>query len=263
MVGEKGKEMVETDLDQGEIINSARGKRLSKRIWGRIRSLVRKLEILQEKKRGNHQFKGKNKSMIDKVLFWNIRSVKSQNYFKRVIDLNIRHHYSYIVKVLQNWRSIEESWGYKMLSLATQQKSGFFGQITGKKKGTQDRFVVTVVYVRCSAIERLELWEDMEDMAMQNIPGMIQRSVGYYQCHKWKLRILFSVSTLRLDRVFGNNTFMNLLPKSEVHHLIRQGSDHAPLHVVYHSEQDPIIRPFKFLNFWTNHADFKRVVKKS
>lgn len=35
----------------------------------------------------------------------------------------------------------------------------------------------------------------------------------------------------RLDRVFGNNIFMNLALESEVHHLIRQESYHTPLHV--------------------------------
>lgn len=34
--------------------------------------------------------------MIDKLLFWNIRLVKTQKAFERLIDLNRRHHYSFI-----------------------------------------------------------------------------------------------------------------------------------------------------------------------
>lgn len=34
--------------------------------------------------------------MVPKALFWNIRSVRTQNAFGRVIDLHRRYHYAYI-----------------------------------------------------------------------------------------------------------------------------------------------------------------------
>ncbi|RAL46290.1 hypothetical protein DM860_016723 [Cuscuta australis] len=48
-----------------------------------------------------------------------------------------------------------------------------------------------------------------------------------------------------------------------VHHLDRVGSDHAPLLVECKSHECPPARPFTFLNVWTEHEDFQRVVADS
>ncbi|KAK4733470.1 hypothetical protein R3W88_007731 [Solanum pinnatisectum] len=132
--------------------------------------------------------------MIDKVLFWNIRSVRSQNAFERVTDLNRRHHYSYIAllepfqspfkleyyrrklglpnaKVSSSakiWIFWEENWEVEGSTDTTQQLTMNF-----KLKGTQFRFAITAVYARCSAIERLELWEDLEFIASQTAPWLV------------------------------------------------------------------------------------------
>jgi len=53
---------------------------------------------------------------------------------------------------------------------------------------------------------------------------------------------------------------MSLLRNIEVQHLIRQGSDHAPLHVVCNTSQEHVIKPFRFLNFWTKHENFKKLI---
>lgn len=34
--------------------------------------------------------------MIDKALFWNVRSVNTQNAFERLVDLNRRNNYNFI-----------------------------------------------------------------------------------------------------------------------------------------------------------------------
>lgn len=114
--------------------------------------------------------------MIDKILFRNIRSVKSQNSFERLVDLHRRHHYSYIA-LLEPFQSPSELENYRMklgLKNATincsakiwifwdeywEEQSSIDKQITMhfKLKGTQGRFMIIVVYARCSAIERLEL----------------------------------------------------------------------------------------------------------
>lgn len=52
-----------------------------------------------------------------------------------------------------------------------------------------------------------------------------------------------------LDGVMANQEFLELLPTSESYHLIRQGSNHAPLHIVCNSKEESVQRPFKFLNF--------------
>ncbi|KAG5572007.1 hypothetical protein H5410_061773 [Solanum commersonii] len=67
----------------------------------------------------------------------------------------------------------------------------------------------------------------------------------------------------RRDNSFENNEFMNTLQESEVHHLIRKGSDHAPLHVSCNNIQEQINKSFRFLNFWANHNEFVRVVEES
>lgn len=51
------------------------------------------------------------------------------------------------------------------------------------------------------------------------------------------------------DRIFGNQEFMNKFAASEVHHLIRLGSDHAPLQLTCCASQELVTRYFKFLNF--------------
>ncbi|KAG5581297.1 hypothetical protein H5410_051924 [Solanum commersonii] len=38
-------------------------------------------------------------------------------------------------------------------------------------------------------------------------------------------------------------------PASEVTHMLRQGSDHAPLLVKCSTDSEPVIKPFRFLNF--------------
>lgn len=60
----------------------------------------------------------------------------------------------------------------------------------------------------------------------------------------------------RLDRVFGNNEFMHLLPNSKFLHLIGQGSDHAPMYMVCDASQEQVVKPFRFLKFWTKHGEY-------
>lgn len=34
--------------------------------------------------------------MIEEMLFWNIRSINTQKYFERLMEINRRHHYPFI-----------------------------------------------------------------------------------------------------------------------------------------------------------------------
>lgn len=52
-----------------------------------------------------------------------------------------------------------------------------------------------------------------------------------------------------LDGVIGDHEFMDLLPSLEVQHLIQRGSNHVPLHVIYNTEEEPVVGPFKLLKF--------------
>lgn len=48
--------------------------------------------------------------MIDKALFWNIRSVNTQNTFGRLFDMNKIYHYSFIalMELFQASKEIEQ-----------------------------------------------------------------------------------------------------------------------------------------------------------
>lgn len=48
-----------------------------------------------------------------------------------------------------------------------------------------------------------------------------------------------------------------------VEHLRRTGSDHAPLLIRCEKSETRLRKPFKFLKFWTEHQDFKEVVRQS
>ncbi|XP_070039991.1 uncharacterized protein [Nicotiana tomentosiformis] len=66
-----------------------------------------------------------------------------------------------------------------------------------------------------------------------------------------------------LDRIFVTLPFHNLFPNIEVEHLIRTGSDHAPLLMRCGEDAMQFVKPFKFLNFWTKHDKFKDFVKQN
>ncbi|WMV30418.1 hypothetical protein MTR67_023803 [Solanum verrucosum] len=92
-----------------------------------------------------------------------------------------------------------------------------------QKRGTTDVFSVTAVYTRCNALERLELWEFLEDIAF--------------------------------------NMQKTMVASREIHSLGGiQGSDHAPLQVVCNTSQEHVQKPVRFLNFWRKHEYFKKLI---
>ncbi|XP_009592356.1 uncharacterized protein [Nicotiana tomentosiformis] len=66
----------------------------------------------------------------------------------------------------------------------------------------------------------------------------------------------------RLDRFLANQQFLDLFPALEVVHLIKYGSDHAPLLLSCNIDIVQIKKPFKFLNFRTKHESFMNPVKE-
>jgi len=258
--------------------------------------------------------------MIEKALFWNIRSVRSHKALDRLIDLNKRHRYKYIALMepfqgpheleqykrrlgFQNafcncsakiWIFWDEDWTWEVVRDNVQHLSVRF-------EAGSVKFMVTAVYARCDALERLELWEELEGLAKQNqYPWLvggdfnvilneeekqggrefsIYEAMDFQQCMNicalsevralgskftwWNGRVEGNCIFKRLDRVLCNQEFEQIFPSSKVQHLIRQGSDHAPLHLTCKSEEESIIRPFKFLNFWTKHPKFKTIVEEN
>jgi len=142
--------------------------------------------------------------------------------------------------------------------------------LTMKFRYYNKEIMITSVYARCDALERLELWEELEGLTeVQNIPWLVggdfnvimneeekqggmdftqYEALDFGQCINncalmelkysgskftwWNGRIEGGCIFKRLDRVFGNQEFFDILPSSEVIHQVREGSDHAPLHVI-------------------------------
>lgn len=111
------------------------------------------------------------------------------------MDLRRRHHYSYIdlMELFQGpynldnyrrrigmehamvntsskiWVFWNKDWHGEVLSDTMQQLS-----IKFKHLGCQKEIIISAVYVRCNALERLELWEELELMAEDvNIPWIV------------------------------------------------------------------------------------------
>lgn len=64
----------------------------------------------------------------------------------------------------------------------------------------------------------------------------------------------------RLDRAMSNEKWIELFPKSTIHHLIARGSDHSPIIL----KTNPIWKdgayPFKYFGGWMEHPDCKRLI---
>ncbi|XP_019224508.1 PREDICTED: uncharacterized protein LOC109206171 [Nicotiana attenuata] len=154
------------------------------------------------------------------------------------------------------------------------------------------RIMMTFVYAKCSSIERLELWDNLwypaidmelpwlvvgdfnvvlhkdekigglpvhpleyEDFAFcVNSCGLLDQ--GYKGSHFtwWNGRPNTECIFKKLDRIFVNLPFQNMLPTIEVEHLIRTGSEHAPLLMTCGEKTTNFVKPFRFLNLWTKHA---------
>ncbi|XP_070031030.1 uncharacterized protein [Nicotiana tomentosiformis] len=95
--------------------------------------------------------------------------------------------------------------------------------------------MITFVYAKYSAIERLELLD----------------------------HLYFLASDMELPWLVGGDFNVNMLPTIEVEHLIRTGSDHAPLLMTCGEQTTNFVKPFRFLNFWTKHATFMDVVRQN
>ncbi|XP_075087544.1 uncharacterized protein LOC142169569 [Nicotiana tabacum] len=161
--------------------------------------------------------------------------------------------------------------------------------------------MMTFFYANCSAMERLELWDHLyyleSDMELPwlvggdfNVVLHEDEKIGGLSVHPPEYEDLaFCVNSCglleqgykgspftwwngisnaecifkRLDRNFVNFPFQNMLPTIKVEHLIRTGSDHAPLLMTCGVQTTNFVKPFRFLNFRTKHATFMDVVRQN
>ncbi|KAK6803136.1 hypothetical protein RDI58_000920 [Solanum bulbocastanum] len=137
---------------------------------------------------------------------------------------------------------------------------------------------------KCNSLDKLELWEDLEEQlcnanatwlvggdfnvirdSLEKLGGLVvtqNETMDFAQfissCALTKLKFTGSKFTWwngrikedcifkQFDRVLGNIEFITV---SEVQHLIREGSDHAPLQMSCNANTDRVNKLFTFLNF--------------
>ncbi|XP_075085064.1 uncharacterized protein LOC107831932 [Nicotiana tabacum] len=119
--------------------------------------------------------------------------------------------------------------------------------------------MMTFVYAKCSAMERLDLWDYLYYLASDmELPWLVGEDFNVILHEDEKLGGL-PVHPPEYE----DFAFCNMLPTIEVEHLIRTGSDHAPLLMTCGVQTTNFVKPFKFLNFWTKHAIFIDVVRQN
>ncbi|XP_070057236.1 uncharacterized protein [Nicotiana tomentosiformis] len=126
---------------------------------------------------------------------------------------------------------------------------------------------ITLVYAKCDAVERIELWNSMYHLASDmESPWLVGGICTLYDLGFkgslytwWNGRSDIDCICKRLDRFLANQQFQDLFPALEVEHLIKYGSDHAPLLLSYNVNTVQVRKSFKFLNFWTKHDSLLKI----
>ncbi|XP_070031995.1 uncharacterized protein [Nicotiana tomentosiformis] len=161
--------------------------------------------------------------------------------------------------------------------------------------------MMTFVYAKCSSTYIIELWDSLYYIAIDmELPWLVggdfnvvlheNEKIGGLPVHPleyedfapcinscrpfdqdykgspytwWNGRPNSECIFKRLDIIFVNLPFQNILPSIEVEHLIRTDSDHAPLLMTCGEHTTNFVKPFRFLNLWTKHATFMDVVTQN
>lgn len=145
--------------------------------------------------------------MIGKAFFWNIRSVKSQKVFDRLVDLKKRHHYQYIT-LMESFQDLMEIEQYKVrLGLQNayancSSKIWIFWddywngevikddvqQVPIKFVAGRIEILITAVYARCDRMERMELWDSLESLSTTNCLWLVGGDFNVITNEEEKLR---------------------------------------------------------------------------
>nr|XP_016462863.1 PREDICTED: uncharacterized protein LOC107785951 [Nicotiana tabacum] len=259
---------------------------------------------------------------MDNALVWNARSINTQKAFNRLINLHRKYNF-YLIGLMEPWQDINKLeeyrrklgiqsayanmngkiWAFVDEDIDVDIVMNMEQQMTLKlfHRNLNKELYVTLVYAKCDATERIELWNSMYHLASDmKSPWLVGGDFNVILLEEEKYRGLhvylsevedFShfVDTCalydlgfkgilytwwngrsdidcifkRLDRYFANQQFLDLFPALEVQHLIKYGSDHAPLLLSCNNDTVHIKKPFKFLNFWAKHETFQKMVKEN
>ncbi|KAK1302702.1 hypothetical protein QJS10_CPB12g01029 [Acorus calamus] len=164
-------------------------------------------------------------------------------------------------------------------------------------KQSHKRFLVTAVYASNSSVERINLWDSIKQLSSTighlgwivggdfNEVRFSNEKVGGLPIHSRRVRKFNSCVLLsglddlkaightlswcnrqsnqimcRLDRVMGNQNFINEYPHSIVEYLPPGISDHSPLKVIFEPSIPSGPRPFKYFESWEAHPSFNSTV---
>ncbi|XP_070015947.1 uncharacterized protein [Nicotiana sylvestris] len=256
------------------------------------------------------------------ALIWNIRPVNTQQAFERLTKMHRKNHYEFVglmeqkqqAKNLERYRNkiglaqaisnvSNKIWAFIDEVFEVTIMNSMVQQLTLRLFHTESHveFVLTLIYAKCDAIERIELWGSLYAMARyMDAPWLVGGDFNVIwdeeekfgglpvslneiddfrhcvnTCNLFDLGFKGSIFTWwngiadedcifkRLDRCLANLQFQQTFPGIEVQHLSKISSDHSPMYLKCDIETPPIKKPFKFLNFWVEHATFKDVVKEN
>ncbi|KAG5580813.1 hypothetical protein H5410_051440 [Solanum commersonii] len=151
--------------------------------------------------------------------------MRTQNAFHRVQMLH-RHHKLLLIALLESFQDVGVvSDSKKQLSLQLTLADG-------------RQFLVIVIYAKCSAAERLMLWDDLYALEEEKIGGLpvypqeyedFSFCINSCELGGWNGRIDSECIFKRLDRVVVNQSLQELMGRVDLQHLARTRSDHAPL----------------------------------
>ncbi|KAG5599048.1 hypothetical protein H5410_030418 [Solanum commersonii] len=101
-------------------------------------------------------------------------------------------------------------------------------------------FLISTMYARCNTLDRLELWEELENIGEGGIvPWIIGGDFNVILNEEEKLGGLSFTQNEAIDfALFINNCWTG-------------------------SDAEPVIKPFRFLNFWTKHHQFKEIISQN
>ncbi|XP_070009723.1 uncharacterized protein [Nicotiana sylvestris] len=222
------------------------------------------------------------------ALIWNIRSVNTQQAFEMLIKSHRKNHYEFIglMELMQQARTLEKyrnRIGFAQVIANVSNKIWAFidevyevtvmynlvQQLTLRlyHSETHVEFVLTLVYAKCDAIERIELWDSLYYMASDmTIPWLVGGDFNVI----WDEEEKFGGLLVHLNEIDDFRHSINTCNLSdlgfkgiEVQHLAKIGSDHSPMQLRCDIKKPPVKKPFRFLNFLVEHASFKEVVKQN
>ncbi|XP_075091507.1 uncharacterized protein LOC142171714 [Nicotiana tabacum] len=256
------------------------------------------------------------------AIIWNIRLVNTKKAFERFVTMHRQYEFQFIglMEHVQNankvekyrrklgihhafvnisnkvWAFVEEDYEVDILFDMEQQLTLILFNPLSQKD-----FIVTLVYAKCDAIERIELWDSMyalaqdmnvlwlvdgdfnvivyEEEKIGGIPVSLNEVEDFRHCINtcnlfdldfkgsiytwWNGRTNDDRISKRLDRCLAKIKFKHMLHGVVATHLSKTSFDHCPLIISCDLNAAPIKKSFKFLMFSIKHQTFLDVLKEN